>query len=87
MTLLSAGVLVYEAALLIGGSFPFYGAPAIELVRFEPGFWMSAAGAAVSLAGAIVLLGIARRGSTTASAHTPARETGGETGAMEQSAS
>ena len=83
VSLLSAGVLVYESALLIGGAFPFEGAPAIGLVRFEPGFWASAGGAALSLVGAIVLLVAARRGPTTAAERAPAPEAG----ATEQSAS
>jgi hypothetical protein len=83
VTLVSAGILVYEAALLIGGVFPFYGAPDIEFVQFEPGFWMSAAGAALSLTGAVILLMVSRRDPTVATERAPAREVG----ATKQSAS
>ena len=74
VTLVSASILVYEAALLIGGVFPFYGAPIIEFVQFEPGFWMSAAGAALSLTGAVILLMVSRRDPMVATERAPARE-------------
>jgi hypothetical protein len=74
VTLVSAGVLIYDAALLIAGAFPFDGAPAIAFVQFEPGFWASAAGAALSLVGAMVLLVVSRRDPTAASAHATTRE-------------
>lgn len=76
VTLVSAGVLVYEVALMIGGVFPFYGAPDIEFVRFEPGFWVSAVGAALSLLGAVVLVVATHRGLTSATDRVPAREAG-----------